>query len=319
MEGNLIKISINNLLNLSLTNLETFVKINDKYIRYTASEGNNSEQLIKLRDRKNVQYMYIYEKDYNKYLEANKDAIKKNIKAITSLNLDEANTLNQLSQAKESLQYIFQNFGITNEFKDEIKQIAKLQTELLSKTDDFKKLIGKESSDKKDLKEMFLNYFSLKLLNGTTHCTNHSKEILTLGLTLRSILLTEDEYWESYEKQPQSEKVLDNPRVVAKMLTPLGIPYAMDLGYFLQTFGERFEGDGYPNFMNHKRLGLHAIVYRTSLVLFDKLIEKNFKAVYYKECFTETKLYLEKYAKDNPKIDIVLNSLKKMEAENVIL
>lgn len=254
-----------------------YLKINDKkYVKIAKKEENTKDVLERLKQR-NIEDVFLEKEDHKKL----------------SLKLAKNQEEKNKNKIKESLTEYSKDYNL---IKDLFKDAILLDDVNAEKALKFNKEVVDNIKKFNDLSKLFKDYYTknsnslvkkhitiltaYSVMKEFVNITDVQIDTMIMAINLSDILLSEEEFWESYKprKEILSEKILNHGIDVIEKLPSANIFNSMNLIQLLKFHHEMPDGTGYPFGVDHTHFNLFHVIYYLSDQLADKVIKRKMKS-----------------------------------------
>lgn len=255
-----------------------YISLGQKLIQYTRKENNNQKEIKKLLNR-NIDFIYLKETEYKRYVH---DSIEESNKPNKKNNTSVSNTLEDFINNKEYISEFFISCGL-DEIKIKmlkknnecVKNILKKEKRLFNIYNNFYRNIDDVYKVKKDI----LILTNINILSYARNVTSDHILKATTAITLEDLLLNKDDINTSYSNNIRnlSDKIKNHSVEILDYL-PKHKEFQSDIIYnLLKYHHEKPDGSGYPFKIKHYHYDLFMAVRYLSEYYVNLLIEKEFK------------------------------------------
>lgn len=256
-EAKLYKVSIDFLIRDHECNYTIYIQLRDRKIKYRTGDSNNEETLVQLK-AKGVDFVYLDDQSYKDYINKRKNEhsqlidkdLQKKKDILVELNKDERNLvllLNEVGFAEQKIQAI-------NAMKEKSYQI-------LEKTSGFEEIVSlaKQIKPTPMIKKNLEIFIGTAMLKKTKLNDKKFLDCFISAILIFDSFLEEDEYWQSYSKNPKSVKVLNHSLDIIKKIPPNYFPsYMIPM---IKEHHEKPDGSGYPNKITCTEMNIFTSIY----------------------------------------------------------
>lgn len=272
-----VAVKLNFLLMYDEIFLDIYLKINEsKYIKYTDEEYESKAVLEKLKQR-NVEDVYLRKEDHESFAK----------------NLSQEQEEKQKKKFVDSLDNYSKDYNL---IKDLFNEASLLEEKKAEKALKFNKHVVDNVKQFNNLSKLFKNYYAnnsnslvkkhitmltaYSIMKEFINISDIQIETMIMAINLSDILLTEEEFWESYKDKEEisSEKILNHGVDVIEKLPKANIFNNMKLVQLLKFHHEKPDGSGYPFGVNHTHFNIFHIIYYLSDQLSEKIIKRKMKS-----------------------------------------
>lgn len=268
---------------------DIFIMVKGKLLQYTNKKYDNKESLISLQS-KGFETVYLTEEGYDLYIKNRSD---EHISILNQKQDEKIQVINEFIKDHGLLKELFKDVGLQSEKIKLIDSLNQKNIQLMKTTSCISdlyesfKLSHKNSIVKKEM-EIFV---CISILEKMKDIKPEYLEKVSAALLICDLLLTEEEYWDSYNLPVKklTPKILNHSLdVVTYLPSEYFPPWAISL---IKSHHEKIDGTGYPHKFDITNLN----VFTTSYLLAEEFVTQ----------------LLENQAKLNSIDQIVLNVNKK--------
>lgn len=271
MENKFKKVGINFLLRDADVPYSIYLKLGsgatERMVKLYGEEFDNRQELIKIQNEKGLEFVYLEEKDYRKYLDKRKSERE------YQLSKEEApfkeKILNEFVADKKLLQELFFDIGLDKEKIEQVDKLNKKSLELIKQTKSLEDLYEmiKDNKNHSTVKNQFISYIMLNSLSHLEY-SESSLEIVNAGLLLCDVTLSEEEYWTSFKPFKNNNgippKIKNHPNDVISFLPVDEVDNFFSsplLKTLIKQHHEKPDGSGYPSGIDCSNISLVPAMY----------------------------------------------------------
>lgn len=285
-----------------------YIKIGGKLIKYIDGSTGEDLQALKLRG---VTEVFLTLEDFEKFKLSQCEI--QNFELNREHNLSKE-VVRSYVKEQEELKCLFMDVGFEKEKIEKINSLNKKTLNIIEKTDSLKELFQafqdtNETSIIKKQMEIYLSIEMVRVIFQETELVNLDNYIsqMTRALLVSDLLLTEEEYWESYSKSPRnlSPKILNHGTDIIKQLPSqdfLTTPFVT----LIRDHHETPDGQGYPSRRNCTSLNQFTSIYLIAEAFISRFIKGKMKINIIQDLMDEVNQEYKKYL--NPNMEKALKS-----------
>jgi hypothetical protein len=303
------EINVNFLLRDDAVYYDIYVQLGSKVIKYLDKNFNNKDALIKLKS-KNIENVYLTRDGYLDYLNKRKN---EQLYILTEKDRDQDDLLKSLVSNQELIREIFKDFGLNSEQFTVVQKLNKKNVLYLKNTKSLEDLFNLFSKipETSILKKQMETFFCVQMIDLFPEFKNGNyAEKVSLAIMLSDVFLTEEEYWESFQKPKQllSEKIINHPTLLAQRLGEGSLP--TNIICMINQHHEKPDGTGYPLGIDCSTINIFAAFYIIAEDFVTQLLRVKMKSNETQNCIDYMNLKYNKYL--NTSFEKALNAFNKI-------
>lgn len=311
-----IKVNIRFLIRDKKTQYNFYLKIRDRFIKYTNENYDNQDQLEKLLI-KGEEHVYLSKTEYKGYI-SNRITERKNLKNPKRFSKEEL--VKSIQEDQSLLKDIFHQTGFDDEKIEFAKTLQEKNLKIIKANKKFFKQFStfqKEKTNASGFKKLLVTSTVIGMLEQHESTSAYSHEKMSMAIMLDGINLTEAEYWESFEKNTDelSEKIKTSPTKTIGMLPKVSAFASPDLISMVMQYHEKPDGTGYPLGIKKNQIMPFSALLHVADDFSTQLIQKNMKNSEIRNIFAAIENKYMRIAGNNytKAVTCLYKALKKME------
>lgn len=296
-EENVKPISLNLLLQQNIFGYSIFIKVAGKYINYSSEVCRDDLDKLKM---KKVETVFILNEEYAKFI-SNQVVIQE--KEESREDQVSRDVIKSYIEDHALLKSLFTEVGFPEKKIELIHRLTKKSQEIIEKTDSLAALFQTFNAThatsliKKQM-EIYLTseMIPYALSKDEIVKTDHFVTQMSRAILVCDLLLTEDEYWDSYRKDPSklSPKIRSHSFEILKHI-PVTDFLSPPFVSFIKQHHEKADGKGYPSAINYLNLNPFTCVYLIAEEFVSKFLAKKMKLNMVPEIIDEVNLQYKKF------------------------